>query len=261
MKFSIITPTYRRSEKLTRAVNSLLAQTYKNWEMIIINDSPKDEEYRSFEQSINDQRIHYHKHTINQGVNAARNTGLEKISADSKWVIFLDDDDFFAPDTLQTLAGLITHTDSKWFITNRALKSGKPLTQFTESSKTYNYTWSYLLTKQVKGDATHCIETQLIHLHKLRFSHYVKQGEEWFFFYQLAQYANPFYYDHNSTITDGYDENGGLNFRKRNLREYYETLTKLYYELANKHLLKPAILLYLLLRLIRPLFTVFKHRK
>ena len=45
MKFSIITPTYKRADKLSRAVNSLRNQTYTDWEMIIVNDSPAETEY------------------------------------------------------------------------------------------------------------------------------------------------------------------------------------------------------------------------
>ena len=69
MKFSIITPTFKRQELLSRAVASLQAQTYKDWEMIIVNDSPKDTAYHDFTSSVNDSRIHYFVNEINRGVN------------------------------------------------------------------------------------------------------------------------------------------------------------------------------------------------
>ena len=176
MKFSIITPTHRRKEKLDRAVTSVLSQTYKDWEMIIINDSPHDETYREFAASINDARIHYHINPKNSGVNFSRNHGLDKLSADSKWVIFLDDDDYLAPDTLATFSELIlTGSDNKWFMTNRAYKNGSTVTKAPRDDSSYSYTWSYLILKRIKGDATHCIETKLItHIHA-RFSKYIKQ--------------------------------------------------------------------------------------
>lgn len=253
MKFSIITPTFRRKDKLQRAVASLLAQTYKDWEMIIINDSPQDEEYKDFASSINDARIHYHVNPKNSGVNVSRNHGLDKLSADSKWVIFLDDDDYLAPDTLATFSMLINiGTDIKWLMTNRAYRNGKPLTVTPSDDTTYSYAWSYLILKRIKGDATHCIETKLItHIHA-RFSKYVKQGEEWFFFYQIGLHTKLFYHDHNSTITDGYDDTHGLNFRKRPFSERLETLIKLIYEAKNKKILyRTTFIMYTILRFFK----------
>ena len=252
MKFSIITPTFKRKEKLERAVASLRAQTYKDWEMIIINDSPFDEDYREFASSINDARIHYHVNQKNDGVNFSRNVGLDKLSADSKWVIFLDDDDYLAPDTLATFSTLINiDTDIKWLMTNRAYKNGKPLTRALHDDAAYSYIWSYLILKRIKGDATHCIETKLITHTHARFSKYVKQGEEWFFFYQISLHTKLFYHDHNSTITDGYDDTRGLNFRKRSFKERYESLLKLFYEGGVKKILKPSFLFYIAARTLQ----------
>ena len=252
MKFSIITPTFRRKELLTRAVASLVAQTYKDWEMIIVNDSPSDDSYQEFASSINDARIHYHTNPINKGVNYSRNLALDKLSADSRWVIFLDDDDYLAPDALANFYNLILmHGDTKWFVTNRAYKNGESLTRFPVDETFYSYAWSYLILKRCKGDATHCIETKLItHLHA-RFSKYVKQGEEWFFFYQVGLHAKMFYSDHNSTISDGYDNALGLNFRRRPRGERFESLMKLIYEGKSRKILhSPGFILYLCIRFL-----------
>lgn len=253
MRFSIITPTYKRKDLLVRAVASVLAQTYQDWEMIIVNDSPFDISYTEFSSSINDARIHYHINDTNKGVNYSRNYALEKVSADSKWVIFLDDDDYLSPDALQTFHDLILlHQDQKWFVTNRALQNGKPLTQFPKDDSLYSYAWKYLLLKRCKGDATHCIETKLITQNKIHFSKHIKQGEEWFFFYQIGLLSKMYYHNHNSTITDGYDTISGLNFRKRSRSQKLETLTTLIYEGSKLKLLHyPTSVLYIFLRYIR----------
>lgn len=252
MKFSIITPTHRRSELLQRAVTSVLNQTYKDWEIIIVNDSPQDETYFSFVASINDPRIRYYVNDRNRGVNFSRNFALENLSADSKWVIFLDDDDFLAPDTLKNFSNLILlHGDKKWLMTNRALKNGQPLTIGVKDGTNYSHAWSYLILKKIKGDATHCVETKLITTHTVRFLQHVKQGEEWFFFYHLGQYAQLHYSDHNSTISDGYDAEAGLNFRKRSFSERYETLAKIFYEACRKGLVTPTFLFYMALRVVK----------
>lgn len=250
MKFSIITPTYKRSELLTRAVSSLISQTYTDWEMIIINDSPADTSYDSFASHINDPRIHYHVNRTNMGVNYSRNFALDRLSADSKWVIFLDDDDYLAPDALQTFHDLmLLHSDVKWFVTNRALVDGNHLTQFPTDDSLYSYAWPYLILKRLKGDATHCIETKLLTQKMIRFSRTVKQGEEWFFFYQVGLVAKMFYHSHNSTITDGYDAGAGLNFRKRPRLEQLETIVKLTYEGSSRNIISnPTFLMYVFLR-------------
>lgn len=251
MKFSIITPTHKRADKLARAVASIQSQTYQDWEMIIVNDSPNDASYQSFASSINDPRIHYHVNHTNSGVNFSRNRGLDKVSANSKWVIFLDDDDWLSPDTLQTFYNLIlTHGEVHWFLTNRAYKDGASITKIRRSDAFYSYIRDYLILRRCRGDATHAINTSS--LHKIRFPLSVKQGEEWFFFYQLGLTEKIFYCNHNSTITDGYDERMGLNFRKRHRLEQFESLFRLLYEGVGLRIAyRPTFLFYFLLRLIR----------
>jgi len=254
MKFSIITPTYKRNDKLARAVLSVLHQTHNDWEMIIINDSPDDMGYSSFEKTISNKRIVYLKNIKNEGVNYSRNRALDNVSQNSDWVIFLDDDDYLAPDALATFQNLTaTHPDKKWFITNRAYTNRETLTKFPTLDATYSYALDYLITKRCKGDATHCIATALVK--DIRFSKLIKQAEEWLFFYQIGLKSKIFYHDHNSTLTDGYNETAGLNFRKRARFEQLQTLIKLVSEGARLRLLYyPTYLTYLFMRLLRLIF-------
>ncbi len=250
MRFSIITPTYKRAHKLLRAVQSAQAQIYADWEMIIVNDSPSDTAYAQFASSINDPRIHYHVNHTNKGVNFSRNFALDHVSAESKWVIFLDDDDYLAPDALDMFHELIkSHPHTKWFIANRAGKDGTPLTKIKKPETFYSYIRDYLLLRRVRGDVTHAISTAS--LHGIRFPSLIKQGEEWFFFYQLGLHEKMFYRDHNSTITDGYSEEG-LNFRKRTRGEQLETLSILFYEgVRLGWAYRPSFILYIAARLLR----------
>lgn len=251
MKFSIITPTHKRANSLARAVASVYNQTYTNWEMIIVNDSPNDSSYDTFEQTINDPRIRYIKNKTNEGVNFSRNRALDSLSIHSDWVIFLDDDDYLAPDALQNFIDLIRNRgDMHWFVTNRAYRNGTPITHFPTPDTRYSYIWSYLILRRGKGDATHCIETK--HLEGIRFSQYVRQGDEWFFFYQLGLHNKFYYHDHNSTITDGYDNEKGLNFRKRTRHQQFESIMTLFYEAARLGFAyRPTFLIYFCMRLVR----------
>ena len=95
---SVIITTYKRSPKMVyRAIQSVINQTYRNLEIIIVDDSPDDfKERKAVERMIlsikeKDKRIRYIKHTKNMGACAARNTGIKK--SHGNFIAFLDDDD------------------------------------------------------------------------------------------------------------------------------------------------------------------------
>src|SRR5690625_1857772 len=101
---SVIIPTYKRPRMLTRALKSVLMQTYKNIEVIIVDDNDENSEYRK--QTINFMKeyksnpiIKYIKHKKNKGGSEARNTGIYK--ATGKYISFLDDDDEYMPTKIE----------------------------------------------------------------------------------------------------------------------------------------------------------------
>jgi glycosyltransferase involved in cell wall biosynthesis len=96
---SVIVPTHNRPDMLRGAIASILAQSYTNFEIIVVNDAGKDVAYVIDE--INDARIKYFRHEKNKGLAAARNTGIK--NASGKYIAYLDDDDLFSPDHLETL--------------------------------------------------------------------------------------------------------------------------------------------------------------
>lgn len=250
MKFSIITPTYKRADLLPRAVNSVLGQTYTDWELIIVNDSPDDTSYSSFEKTITDPRIIYLKNEQNMGVNFSRNRALDNISKDSKWIIFLDDDDWFAEDTLENFVNLIKkNPNENWFVTNRAYKDGRSLTLAPRNNNRYSYALDYLIFKRVNGDATHCIKAGEIK--NIHFSKKILQGDEWFFFYQLGLKNKFFYNNYHSTISEGYNMESGLNFRKLSKLTKTKNILKLFTEgLTKKIAYHPSFLFYILGRML-----------
>jgi len=97
MKFSIITPTFNRSASIGRSIESVIAQTYPNWELIIVDDGSTDNT-ADIVRSYNDSRIKYH-YIKNSGANFARNTGAEM--AGGEFIIFLDSDDILHNDRLE----------------------------------------------------------------------------------------------------------------------------------------------------------------
>ena len=103
MKFSIITPTYNRSSTIERSIKSILNQTHKNFEMIIIDDGSSDDTAIVVKKYLNDSRIKYIGPNKNSGVNIARNIGFDNISPDVDWITFLDSDDEFKSDALANM--------------------------------------------------------------------------------------------------------------------------------------------------------------
>lgn len=97
LKASIIITTYNRPVMIHRAVQSVLDQIYKGWELIIVDDGST--ETYSLSQLASDKRVHYYKLDKNMGSAAARNIGFSHSTA--PFVVFLDDDNEFHKDYLK----------------------------------------------------------------------------------------------------------------------------------------------------------------
>ncbi len=107
--FSIVIPTHNRCNMLRRAVDSVLAQTYTNFELIIINDGSQDATHELI-GSYQDERIQAIHQPQAAGVSSARNAGINM--AKGAFVAFLDDDDEYFPDFLEYCYKiLIKHKD------------------------------------------------------------------------------------------------------------------------------------------------------
>ncbi len=93
---SIIIPTFNRAEKITRAISSVIEQTFADFEIIVVDDGSRDNTEQTVAQF--DERLIYVAHPSNLGVSAARNTGIKKSGA--LLLAFLDSDDHWLPEKL-----------------------------------------------------------------------------------------------------------------------------------------------------------------
>jgi glycosyltransferase involved in cell wall biosynthesis len=213
--FSIITPTYKRPTELARAVASVLGQSVSDWEMIIINDNPGDDA-TSGVTALGDPRIKVFQNEKNEGVNFCRNRGLDAISPLSARVIFLDDDDYLAPEALRTLEESLATQSVPWLVSPRGTTLTTPTAHFKRGAGKYNYATDCLLGRSLIGDVTHCIDTRFVNGNtaKIRFSSAVKQAEEWVFYLELSRYTCITAIQTVTTLTNGYSQDG-LNFRQR----------------------------------------------
>ena len=110
-KISVIVPVYNVEQYLSRCVESILAQSYQNLEIILVNDGSKDASGKSCDDYAGkDGRITV-IHKENGGLSSARNTGLDAATGD--YIGFVDSDDWIAPDMYARLLALLEKYDAQ----------------------------------------------------------------------------------------------------------------------------------------------------
>jgi len=119
--YSIIMPVYNSEKYLEEAIQSVMDQTFANWEMMIIDDGSTDNSYEianSF--SLKDNRIQLlqHENKEHKGVSASRNLGVER--SNGKWIAFLDADDIWFENKLEAIDEVISKNNNLAFIYSQA---------------------------------------------------------------------------------------------------------------------------------------------
>ena len=118
MKISVIIPTYNRKKYIKRAIDSVIHQSYKPFEIIVIDDGSTDGTYELIKQSYSSSQISLKKQK-NNGVSSARNKGIKLANGD--WIAFLDSDDEWFKNKLELQVReikksktFICHTNEIW---------------------------------------------------------------------------------------------------------------------------------------------------
>lgn len=126
---SVIIPTHNRRKIVTRAVESVRSQTFRDWDLVIVDDGSSDGTERDWSDP-GDPRIRYLK-TEHRGVSAARNLGIRQ--ARFPWIAFLDSDDTWLPKKLEKQFtaleshpdNLAVHSDEIWIRRGRRVNPKK----------------------------------------------------------------------------------------------------------------------------------------
>lgn len=118
---SIIMPIYNREKNINKAVESILCQTYKCFELILVNDGSTDKtEEICIRFSKIDKRIKYLK-IENSGPGEARNKGI--LTAKGKYIMFIDSDDFYEEKMVETMVESIEKYECECVICNRIINN------------------------------------------------------------------------------------------------------------------------------------------
>nr|WP_215115824.1 glycosyltransferase family 2 protein [Exiguobacterium sp. s80] len=133
-------PAYNAEENIGESIQSVMNQTFKNWELIIVDDCSKDSTQSIIKETcIQDSRVKYHKLTQNSGAAVARNLAIEK--AKGEYIAFLDSDDLWFPNKLETQINFMTCRNYIFTCTfyNKIDEKGNDMKRIVTSNSSMNY--------------------------------------------------------------------------------------------------------------------------
>lgn len=209
-KISIITASYNYAQYISECIESVIAQTYQNWELIIVDDGSTDnsvEIIKSYCQKDNRIKLYQHKNGQNKGLKDTILLGLKQ--ADSEWVAFLESDDMFMPDYLEEKVKVIEKEPEVKFIFNNfdiignmTFKQTSYDKQFQQLMKNkiglHNYNKEMLNDNPIPTFSVVILKKDLL-LNNIDFNSPIKQWLDYYLWIQLAS-KNNFYFI-NQTLT------------------------------------------------------------
>lgn len=161
---SIVMPSYNTEKFIAESIESVLAQTYPHWELIIVDDCSTDNTDAVIEPYLKDSRIRYLKNQRNSGAAVSRNYALRE--AKGKWIAFLDSDDLWTPDKLEKQIAFMEQNGYHFSYTNyieideSSVPNGKVVTGPKRITKQgmHNYCWPGCLTVMYDAETVGLIQ-------------------------------------------------------------------------------------------------------
>ena len=201
-KISVIVPVYNTENHLPRCLDSLLGQTFTDFELLLIDDGSTDgslDVCRRYEAADSRITVLSGKH---KGIGAVRNLGLDK--AKSEYIMFCDSDDYVEPEWAEELyRAVLAHPDSlcncEYAMTKPSKNIVKPqlLPRLTKSQVIEKRAFFPLLYHgQLMHLWTRIFRADVIKAHGLRFRELQTEGEDMIFICEYLRYCNDFYFIH-----------------------------------------------------------------
>ena len=134
---SVVIPTYNRADYILEAIESVMSQTYRDFEIVVVDDGSTDDTAAIIRAEFSDKVIYHYQ--PNRGVSHARNTGIN--IAKGNWIAFLDSDDEWLPEKLQVqLKTLQKHPDHQFCHTNEIwIRNGVRVNSMVKHNKSGGY--------------------------------------------------------------------------------------------------------------------------
>lgn len=181
---SVITPAYNCAEHIEECIESVLNQTYQNWEMIIVNDKSTDNTQSIVESYVKkDPRIKLFNQEKNAGVAAARNKALDM--SQGRFVAFLDSDDAWKPNKLERQLNFMISNNYGFTFTSYEIMSDKPEDKKKIFRVPQNINYNQYLSNTIIGNLTVIMDKELLGEIRVEIGHledvltwmkYLKQG-------------------------------------------------------------------------------------
>lgn len=161
---SIIMAAYNAEKTIELAIESVLNQTYSNFELLVINDCSKDGTAKLVEDfSAKDNRVRLISNEKNSGVSFTRKHGLEE--ANGSWIAILDSDDAWAPEKLEKQIELQNRTNADLLFTGSAFmdSEGRPIDWYLHAPA--EATYRQLLKQNVLSNSSALVRKELYAKH------------------------------------------------------------------------------------------------
>ena len=195
MKFTIIIPTYNRAAFLPKAIESVLAQTYTDWELILVDDGSIDNTHEVILQ-YNDERITY-IYQENAERSAARNNGINHAKGD--YVCFLDSDNVMLPNRLQLLSETINKTAC--YYTDIEYRNEGKDSSVIKTGRNYPFPMDVdMLIEDIIATPQICCATEILRKHQFNTS--LSIGEDMELLFRITAESPLIYVPNQATVVE-----------------------------------------------------------
>lgn len=211
--FSIIIPTFNRDELIVKAIESVINQTFTNWELIIVDDGSTDNTKNIVLDYLKDNRVKYY-YQSNSERSAARNNGIS--NSNGEYICFLDSDDYFNKSRLEQLYSGIKSTNysKAFFYTGICFENkGNFIEKEVVPQSNFTNVFDFILTAII-GTPQACIHREILIKHK--FDSRFRIGEDMELWVRIATDYPFIYLPQQSTIVAVNHSGRSVNINQNN---------------------------------------------
>jgi len=210
--FTVIIPTYNRAHLIGKAIESVLAQTFSDWELVIVDDGSADN-IREVVEAYSDNRVRYIYQT-NAERSAARNNGISH--SQGKFICFLDSDDRYEIDRLERLHSSIQEQNEPiaLFFTGIKFEDGSEVLSYFSAPKKETESIYDFIIRATFATPRSCIHRDILIKHQ--FNPKFRIGEDTELWIRIAQGFPVIYLADQATVVITEHEDRSINLRKNN---------------------------------------------